>query len=63
MTHQVPQSDGLTPAGTGQPSGSEGGKKAYERPRILSREPLEAMANSCTGATGKAQGFCQTARS
>jgi len=42
----------LIPAGP--PSGSvppaEGGqKKPYHRPRIASREPLEAMAATCTG--------------
>jgi hypothetical protein len=28
-------------------------RKPYERPRILSREPLEAMAATCTGARAK----------
>jgi hypothetical protein len=28
-------------------------RKPYERPRILSREPLEAMAATCTGAKAK----------
>jgi len=37
------------PSGSGQPP--EGGpKKPYHRPRIASREPLEAMAATCTGA-------------
>lgn len=29
-------------------------RKAYEPPQILSREPLEALANVCAGATSKA---------
>jgi hypothetical protein len=37
--------------------------KAYQRPRILSREPLEAMAVTCGGAYGKVQGICQTGSS
>jgi hypothetical protein len=37
--------------------------KAYERPRILSREPLEVMAATCTRPFGKATGVCNTGRS
>lgn len=28
-------------------------KKRYEKPRILTREPLEAVAAICTGGTSK----------
>lgn len=44
-------------------TGSNSRKRRYERPRILSREPLEAMAATCVGGNGKVQGFCLTARS
>ncbi len=34
-------------------------KKAYDPPRILSREPLEAVAVVCSGPTAKANpGLC-----
>lgn len=42
------------------PQPSEGGKRPYERPRILHREPLEAMAAVCAPrppAKGN-PGFC-----
>ena len=39
------------------------GTRAYQPPRILSREPLEVMAVSCTPPLGKAQGVCSVARS
>ena len=39
------------------------GRKVYERPRILSREPLEVMAATCTKPFGKAPGICSTGRS
>ena len=29
-----------------------GTRKAYQQPQILSREPLEAMASTCTGNAG-----------
>jgi len=32
----------------------EGARKTYERPQILSREPLESMAATCTGKNAKA---------
>ncbi len=35
-------------------------RKPYQSPRILSREPLEAMANICRGGTAKANpGACR----
>jgi hypothetical protein len=35
-------------------------RKPYASPRILSREPLEAMANICRGGTAKANpGTCR----
>jgi len=38
--------------------------KTYQRPRILSREPLEAMAVTCSQPLGKpATGICNTAMS
>lgn len=38
-----------------------GTRKAYQRPRILSREPLEAMASTCN--PGKASPPCTVTRS
>lgn len=38
-------------------------RKEYEPPLILSREPLEAMAVTCTPPLGKAPGICGTGRS
>jgi hypothetical protein len=38
-----------------------GTRKAYQRPRILSREPLEAMASTCS--PGKGGPPCQVIRS
>lgn len=38
-------------SGTSTENGS--GRKPYEAPRILYREPLEALAISCTGPGGK----------
>jgi hypothetical protein len=38
-------------------------RKAYHRPQILSREPLESMAATCTGKNAKAVsgiGGCKT---
>jgi hypothetical protein len=32
----------------------EGRRKTYQRPQILSREPLESMAATCTGNNAKA---------
>ena len=43
--------DGSTPV----PS-PEGRRKTYQRPQILSREPLESMAATCTGKNAKAVG-------
>ncbi len=41
------------------PHGDKDSKKGYSPPRILSREPLEAVAAACPeGARGKAQGSC-----
>lgn len=40
------------------------GKRTYVAPRIVSREPLEAIAGACTpateGGTGKADPTCGT---
>lgn len=36
--------------GGDKPAKSESAKRAYERPRILSREPLEAVAAVCSPA-------------
>lgn len=33
-------------------------KKPYEEPRIVSSEPLEAMASACLQQGGKAPGVC-----
>lgn len=42
----------------------EGVRKPYQAPRILSREPLEAMASACAAPTGKPiVGICSAARS
>lgn len=38
-------------------------KKAYEKPRVIYRAPLEAMAAVCTGQYGKATGYCLVASS
>jgi hypothetical protein len=35
-------------------AGRNGGRRAYEPPRILSREPLEVVAAICTGYNSKA---------
>lgn len=51
-----------SPIGPAQPPGRKPAK-AYQRPRILSREPLEAMAATCTRPYGKAAGTCQTGSS
>ena len=51
FVHQDPASE------PGMPSEREP-KKAYHRPRIVSREPLEAMAATCTGGKAKAGGLC-----
>jgi hypothetical protein len=47
------------------PPGSETKKKTYERPRVVSREPLEAMAAICRPAPpNKANaGACPTGTS
>jgi len=34
--------------------GRDGGRRAYEAPRILSREPLEVVAALCVGFNSKA---------
>jgi hypothetical protein len=42
----------------------ERGRKTYQRPQILSREPLESMAATCTGKNAKVIngiGGCKTA--
>jgi len=44
--------------------GPDGRRKTYHRPRILSREPQESMAATCTGKNAKAingVGGCKTA--
>jgi hypothetical protein len=46
------------PASEPWPPSERENKKAYHRPRIVSREPLEAMAATCTGAKAKAGGVC-----
>lgn len=51
-----------SPAEPEQPPGKKPAK-AYQRPRILSQEPLEAMAVTCGGAYGKAQGICSAGSS
>lgn len=53
-----------SPAGPAQPPGKKPAK-AYQRPQILSREPLEAMAATCTASSyGKpAVGICSSPRS
>jgi hypothetical protein len=41
----------------------EGRRKTYQRPQILSREPLESLAATCTGKNAKAVsniGGCKT---
>jgi len=38
----------------GVPGGRDGGRRAYEAPRILSREPLEVVAALCVGFNSKA---------
>ena len=43
--------DGSTPVPVPSP---EEARKIYERPQILSREPLESMAATCTGKNAKA---------
>ena len=45
------------------PGGTGGRKKAYAPPRVISREPLEAMAATCTGARAKNVGFCSRTKS
>ena len=37
----------------GPPTPPAGARRRYERPRIISREPLEAMAAVCTPGIGK----------
>ena len=34
-------------------SGETSGRKPYQAPRIVYREPLEAVATACTAATSK----------
>jgi hypothetical protein len=36
-------------------------KKQYEKPEIVLRAPLEAVAADCSTAPGKAQGVCTSA--
>lgn len=53
-------------AGPSTPKTENGSpRKPYDRPRILSREPLEAMAATCTAsARGKAnKSVCGVAKS
>lgn len=45
------------------PPAKDGARRAYAPPRILSREPLEVMAATCTRPLGKAPGVCSTGRS
>lgn len=42
------KTDSLTDA-----SGETAGRKPYEAPRIVYREPLEAVATACTAPTSK----------
>jgi hypothetical protein len=44
-TNPEASTPGPTPAGR---------RKTYQRPQILSREPLESMAATCTGKNAKA---------
>lgn len=37
------------------------GKKPYEKPGVMYRAPLEAMAATCSTFPGKAAGVCGTA--
>lgn len=54
MSHRPPAAK--TPEGEAQRPAA---KKVWERPRILSREPLEGVAVVCSGATAKSDpGFC-----
>ena len=66
-TEQNPLADNEpdAPSALPEPSKSDAQqiRKAYERPRILSREPLEVMAATCTRPFGKATGVCSTGRS
>lgn len=41
---------GVTTATSNSPVSASRGKKVYERPRILTREALEAVAATCTPA-------------
>ena len=54
-------------AGSGRPRAAAPGgtpaRKPYRRPRIVSREPLEVMAATCTGAKAKAGGICTKLKS
>jgi len=50
--------DNRNTGGACSPSGHEGrgglsGRRSYEPPRIVFREPLEAIASTCTGITAK----------
>lgn len=46
------------PPQTSEPGAANAGdKRAWERPRILSREPLEGVAVVCIGGTAKSDVF------
>lgn len=60
MADHRPNPDASTPEPVPSP---EGQRKTYQRPQILSREPLESMAATCTGKNAKAinnLGGCKT---
>jgi len=38
-------------------------RKEYEKPQVIYREQMEAMANVCTPPIGKAAGACQQGNS
>ncbi len=39
---------------------SEDTRKSYEKPQVIYRAPLEAMASVCTGTGGKSNISCTT---
>lgn len=51
----------LTTVEDGGRAESAGARKVYEKPLILYRSPLEAMAATCSTFPGKANGICDTA--
>jgi len=52
LVHRNPNSDGAQDGATPAPLRRK--KGLYQAPRILSREPLEVMAATCSGAKVKA---------